>query len=206
MVGDPRTQSAGVPYVNRFTPVNGFSTLHIKQRGYTVDKTYKKDRAMALKTTADFLDALKVRCGLPSDYAIAQLLGVTRQQVSHWRRGAQGFSDLIAVQVAELLELDPMVVIAARNAERAKRTDERQVWEGVLRKLAGAAIGLVLGAWLLAGGDQAGVIATVAAAPIDGPALHIMRICVALALAAAFLALRTAQRPSSPPPTPQIAF
>lgn len=35
--------------------------------------------------TADFLDALRSRYAIPSDYALAPMLGVTRQQVSRYR-------------------------------------------------------------------------------------------------------------------------
>lgn len=43
-----------------------------------------------MKTTVEFLDAVKARRDLPSDYAAAKVLGVTRAAVSRYRLG-QGF-------------------------------------------------------------------------------------------------------------------
>ena len=122
---------------------------------------------MAPKTTIDFLEAIKQRHGVSSDYAVSKLLGVTRQSVSHYRRGVNGFEDLVALRVAELLELDPLAVIAARNAERAKRMDVRKIWEGVARKAFGAAIGLILAGFLAPIGDGFSVLATAATAKPD---------------------------------------
>jgi hypothetical protein len=108
---------------------------------------------MAIKTTVEFLDEVKRNHRVPSDYALAKLLYITRQQVSLYRTQGNTFSDLTALRVAELLEIEPMAVIAARNVERAKRTEEKTLWEGLARKLVGAAAGLILAGFLSPGGD-----------------------------------------------------
>jgi transcriptional regulator with XRE-family HTH domain len=83
-----------------------------------------------MRTTVDYLDALKAKLGLPSDYAAAKLLGVTRSAASRYRTGVSTFDDEVAVRVAELLEINPLEVIFALRAERAANEDARTRWEG----------------------------------------------------------------------------
>jgi hypothetical protein len=93
-----------------------------------------------VKTTVQYLDALKRRLDLPSDYAVAKVLGITRAAVSRYRQAGGAFDDLTAVRAAELLGLDPLEVIAASNAERARDDDARRVWERLWGKATGAAV------------------------------------------------------------------
>ncbi|RQX89622.1 helix-turn-helix domain-containing protein [Burkholderia stagnalis] len=83
-----------------------------------------------MKTTSEWLDALKARLALPSDYAVAKILGVTRQRVSSWRNGRATFEDDVAFRVAELLEINPLEVLVSNRAERSKSEDQRHAWEG----------------------------------------------------------------------------
>lgn len=89
-----------------------------------------------MKTTLQYIDAIKLRHGIESDYAVAKLLGVTRGAVSSYRVGRTFFDDLTALRAAELLGLNPLEVIAAANAERAKSDDARRTWTGVWDRLA----------------------------------------------------------------------
>ncbi|WP_269501328.1 helix-turn-helix domain-containing protein [Burkholderia sp. IMCC1007] len=82
-----------------------------------------------MKTTAEWLDALKARLDLPSDYAAAKVLGVTRSAVSAYRNGRATFDDDVAFHVAEILEVNPLEVIVSSRAERAKSEDQRDQWE-----------------------------------------------------------------------------
>ncbi|MBY4945092.1 hypothetical protein K6V92_00440 [Cupriavidus respiraculi] len=89
-----------------------------------------------MKTTLQYVDAVKAKLNLPSDYAIAKALGVTRAAVSSYRNQRTFFDDLTAVRVAEILGLNPMEVIAAANRERAKSEDARRVWSGLFDRFA----------------------------------------------------------------------
>lgn len=97
---------------------------------------------MANKSTLRYLDAIKQRHDVKSDYAVSKLLGITRQQVSNYHRRGEFFSDITALRVAELLDIEFMEVLAAQNAERARRPDERKVWVDLAKKAAGAVAGL----------------------------------------------------------------
>lgn len=89
-----------------------------------------------MKTTLQYIDAIKLRHGIESDYAVAKLLGTSRQAVSKYRQGNTSFDDLTALHVAELLGVNPLEVIAAANAERAKNDDARRTWTGLWDRLA----------------------------------------------------------------------
>ncbi|WP_395137284.1 DUF3693 domain-containing protein [Schlegelella aquatica] len=113
-----------------------------------------------MKTTVEFIDAVKVRYDLPSDYAAAGLIGLTRSQVSKYRKGKDYFGDETCARVAELLEEDPAYVMACVHAERASSDVVRRVWEKLAKKLeragalALAVLAVILSTWT--GGPDAG--------------------------------------------------
>lgn len=84
-------------------------------------------------TSLEYLDAVKIRLGITSDYALAAALGITRSAVSKFQKGAV-FGDDVALTVAEILGIAPIVVIAAANAERAKTPEQKAKWTGLVEK------------------------------------------------------------------------
>lgn len=98
-----------------------------------------------MKTTIEFLDALKARLGGVSDYAIAKKLGFTCGAVSIWRNGKGFFDDSTSIHVAKLLEINPAIIISAVHAERAKSDQEKAVWRDIFEKLGGLAASVVIG-------------------------------------------------------------
>ncbi len=78
--------------------------------------------------TLEYLDAVKKRLGITSDYALAARLGITRSAVSTFVRGKGVFGDDVALTVAQILEINPLVVIAQANAERASTDEGRSRW------------------------------------------------------------------------------
>ncbi|MFA7399130.1 MAG: hypothetical protein WCZ98_01485 [Sideroxydans sp.] len=84
-----------------------------------------------MKTTKDFIEMLKAKHGLKSNYAVAKLLNQTDTAVARWAHGKNSFSDETAMQFADLLELDPAYVVACMHAERAKLDAEKKLWERI---------------------------------------------------------------------------
>lgn len=82
-----------------------------------------------MRTTVEYLDAVKARLDLPSDYAIAKVLGITRAAVSRYRNGHGVFDDEVCFAVAEILDINPLEVIVAAQSERAKNDDSKAKWE-----------------------------------------------------------------------------
>jgi plasmid maintenance system antidote protein VapI len=84
-----------------------------------------------MNTTIDFLNQLKAKFSLSSNYALAKKLGQTDTAIARWAHGKNTFSDETAIKVAELLELDPAYVVACIHAERAKHEGEKRLWERI---------------------------------------------------------------------------
>jgi predicted transcriptional regulator len=84
--------------------------------------------------TIELLDAVKARREITSDYALAKVLGITQQAVSSYRAGNSAISDDVALTVAEILQIHPLQVIAAANAERAKTPEQKERWMNLMEK------------------------------------------------------------------------
>lgn len=85
--------------------------------------------------TIELLDKLKAAYHLPSDYATAKKLGITQSAVSKYRNKRSTLDDSVAIEVAELLELEPLQVVASMNFERAERQHDEKLMS-FWRKLA----------------------------------------------------------------------
>lgn len=98
-----------------------------------------------MKTTCELLDAVKARHNVPSDYALAKKLEVTQQEVSKYRTGKATLGDSTAIRLAQLLEIDPGIVLLTVHAERAKKDDEKAAWTAIIEKLGGLAASALIG-------------------------------------------------------------
>ena len=117
--------------------------------------------------TLELLDAVKARHSLPSDYAAAKLLSITHSTISKWRNRGGTMDDETALKVAELLELQPEIVLTWVYAERSKCPAARAALEHAAEVLKGAAAVLVLGLAL-----------AVTALPHDAAAAHGPEHCI----------------------------
>jgi transcriptional regulator with XRE-family HTH domain len=89
------------------------------------------------------LDKARATCSLPSDVALAEKLGVSRQLVSQWRKGANPLSDDRIAQVAHLAKDDGGRWLLLIHAERASGAAAKD-WAALVRKFgAAAAVGAV---------------------------------------------------------------
>lgn len=86
-----------------------------------------------MKTTIEYLDDVKAKYGLRSDYALAIKLETGSSGIVNYRKKYSHFNDSMAVRVAELLEIDPAEVLASVNAERTKCPAAKSAWERVAR-------------------------------------------------------------------------
>ena len=99
---------------------------------------------------ANWIDKLKDAHGWESDYRVAKELGVRPQTVSNYRTRDSTLDDQMAMKVAQLLGLNPALVMADQAAERTKDEGVRSAWTSILKillpkekapVLAGAVIG-----------------------------------------------------------------
>lgn len=96
--------------------------------------------------TIGYLDAVKKRLGIESDYALAKSLGFSLSSVSGYRTGRRFLDDDAALTVAQALNINPLIVIASANAERAKTPEQRERWSGVMEKFSASFNALLSGA------------------------------------------------------------
>lgn len=90
-----------------------------------------------MKTTGEYLDAVKAKLDLPSDYATAKALGVTRATMSRYRVAGACPDELVCARIADILGVEPIEVIAAAQFERSKDEQARALWESIWGKAVG---------------------------------------------------------------------
>lgn len=73
--------------------------------------------------SSQLIDEIKIKYFFYSDNDVAKKLGVSRAAVSRYRNGTGSIEDKLAVEIAEMLRLDPMQVLASMRIERAERNN-----------------------------------------------------------------------------------
>ncbi|WP_166425949.1 helix-turn-helix transcriptional regulator [Paraglaciecola sp. 20A4] len=69
------------------------------------------------------IDMLKKKHTFRSDNDVAKKLGISRSAVSRYRNSTGSIDDKLAVEIAEMLTLDPFAVLASMRCERAARNN-----------------------------------------------------------------------------------
>lgn len=100
----------------------------------------------------ELLDCAKTRANLPSDYALAKVLGTKNGVISHWRKGKRHPSNEEAVKLATLAGLEEMRVIAEIEMHTANTEKKREFWKSYINtKGLTATLGLIaLGVTIMA--------------------------------------------------------
>lgn len=78
--------------------------------------------------SVEFLDQIKTAYSLDTDYKLGKLLGWTHTRISNYRKGRSRFDDATCEQVATMLHIDPLHVLAVVNAERTTSIKARTSW------------------------------------------------------------------------------
>lgn len=86
-----------------------------------------------MKST-EYLDAVRSKLQLPSDYALAKVLGITREAVSALRNEKTSMGIETASKIGEILNIDGHVIYANGQIERAKTQEMRQFWAAITEK------------------------------------------------------------------------
>lgn len=72
-----------------------------------------------------WIDRVKTAKGLPSDYAAAKMLGLSRATISKYRSTTPTLDEDTAMKVALVLGVDPAGIIVDQLAERTKSPEVR---------------------------------------------------------------------------------
>ena len=98
-----------------------------------------------MQSSCQFLDAVKSKYGLASDYAVAKKLRISQPTVSRYRKKQGYLDDEVALRVAKALEIDAAYVLACAHAERAKGEEMRATWSRIAEKLGAVAATVFIG-------------------------------------------------------------
>jgi len=99
-----------------------------------------------MKTTVEYLDAVKAKLRLPSEYALAKALGITQQSVAQYRNGRSALGIETSMKIGELLGVDGHAVYADGQIERAKNAQVLDFWKQISEKFSESFKSLLSGA------------------------------------------------------------
>lgn len=131
-----------------------------------------------MSATKTYLNQLTRLTETGSDYAVAKLLGESRSRISGYRTGRSHFNPEMCIRVAELLNLDPLEVIAAIEAEKAKTEKTRRFWKATLNRISGTAATVILSVAVLGGFSHSSGAYAATQAGHNADSLYIMRIII----------------------------
>lgn len=81
--------------------------------------------------TLEYLDAVKKRLGIESDYAVAKTLKLRASTISGYRMRGGQMDDEIAAKVGGVLGIHPGLVVLDMHRERAKTPAEQSIWQDI---------------------------------------------------------------------------
>lgn len=99
---------------------------------------------MKTKSSVQWLDAAKTVLRIESDRALAKHFEWDRNAPSQIRSGAKYLNNTEAANIADVLQVNPLIVIADAEAERAKDDKTRLYWANAAKKFAGIAAGVLI--------------------------------------------------------------
>ncbi|WP_230042129.1 hypothetical protein [Escherichia coli] len=80
-----------------------------------------------MKWFSDYIDELKEKLEITSDYGIAKHLGIARQTMTKIRNGAVLNSEM-CFKIANELKRHPMEIIATARAQKERNNEFRAFW------------------------------------------------------------------------------
>lgn len=84
----------------------------------------------------EWIEKIKEKYALKSDYAVAQLVGLHRTAISNYRRGIRNTLDeSTAIKVAEVLGEKPEAVLLDQYAEQVKTPSAKAALHDLSRRL-----------------------------------------------------------------------
>jgi plasmid maintenance system antidote protein VapI len=117
--------------------------------------------------TQTLIEQVRAKMDGATDYKIAQALDIPRQTASELVRGNRAADAYTCARIAEILERDPLEIIAQVEAEAARTEKKRQYWRsffsGMRRKAHVVALSATCGFFaggLPAGNAEAGPLST----------------------------------------------
>lgn len=108
--------------------------------------------------TIDYLEAVKKRLQITSDYRLSKDLKIPQTTVSNWRNGKRQLDDENAIKFAQILEMPPGVILADMHAERATDTITKNTWSKIAKQLQAIAVTVLLSVVLIGSPTDTGAV------------------------------------------------
>ncbi len=78
---------------------------------------------------SEWLDKAKEREKIQSDYKLAKIIGIEPASISTLRRRNNGMDNYTAIRIAEILEINKLVVIIDMELKKAKSKEKMEFWK-----------------------------------------------------------------------------
>lgn len=88
-----------------------------------------------MTTTIEYLEQLKIKANVSSDYALSKMLDISRSAVSNYRNGKSSFDDETCLKVASILEIEPIEVLINIHVERSTNPLVKDAFAEMLEKV-----------------------------------------------------------------------
>ena len=124
-----------------------------------------------MNTTCDWLDAVKAKLQIKSDYALAKAWGLRTTRLSNYRSRRSFLDEEMVFKIADALDVDAAIILASVEAERAKRPQVKAAWERIARAISAAVFALFFAGFSVFGGSAG----TAQAGAFFNDNIHIMR-------------------------------
>lgn len=85
--------------------------------------------------TRQYMEQVKRRLEIESDYALAKHLRVSKTTVSNYRNGYSAFSLAVCHRVAEILKIEPGIIVAAMEVDRHSGGSQKEIdtWKWIMQ-------------------------------------------------------------------------
>jgi hypothetical protein len=107
-----------------------------------------------MKTFIEYVDEAQKKLGIESDAGLSKKLGGgdNRTLVSNWRNKGVVPEDYYCILITEILDIDPLEIIAAANFARSKDDERKAFWENFAKQHVKTVVGVLLGLAVCFGG------------------------------------------------------
>ena len=93
---------------------------------------------------ASLIERARVNAKIESDYRLAKIIGINQSAFGNYKAGRSMPNDKILSQLCALSGDDPHLMMAQIQAERASSDEARNLWQTLVKRLAGGASTAVL--------------------------------------------------------------
>ncbi len=94
---------------------------------------------------AEYVQAAVKAKGLKSAYALSKETGISESRFSNWKSGKEWPDNKACAVLAEILQIDPLKVIADIEAQKAKNEEDAKFWRSIQKKAAAVLMPVALG-------------------------------------------------------------